>query len=263
MAFFDNNSFSYLTNPVQSGMGNILEGFKDINIWGTRMPPYLGGTPATETKQAIPGLLSNEEQQKLQNQALVQGGLGAVATYLAQPKNQGYGSILPYLGKAYLGGMQASQGTYNTAIENLKTQRELQQFALKQEAMQKIMNDPRVKNDPVLYGLAQAGEYDKVASALGPTTDIKNYEEAKKGGFKGTFLQYQQTVDPFKAAMYEWTTGQPLPGSSGGVKTTTGTPIRGQGGMAMFSVVDPNGVEHKFTTQAQANEFKRRAGITN
>lgn len=263
MAFFDNNLFSSLTNPVQSGMGNIFEGMKDINIWGTRMPPYLGGTPATETKQAIPGLLSNEEQQKLQNQALVQGGLGAVATYLAQPKNQGYGSILPYLGKAYLGGMQASQGTYNTAIENLKTQRELQQFALKQEAMQKIMNDPRVKNDPVLYGLAQAGEYDKVASALGPTNDIKNYEAAKRDGFKGNFLQYQQTVDPFKAAMYEWTTGQSLPGLGGG-KTTTGTPIRGQGGMTQsVTVTDPNGVAHQFPNQAAADAFKRRAGITN
>jgi hypothetical protein len=189
--------------------------------------------------------------------------LGAIATYLSQPKNQGYGSALPYLGKAFLGGMSASEGVADKAISNLKTQRELQQFALKQQAMNRIIEDPRVKNDPVLRGLAEAGEYDKISSMLSPTSDMKNYEEAKKGGFKGNFLQYQQTVDPFKAAMYEWTTGQPLPGLGGG-KGTTGTPIRGQGGMnQLITVTDPNGIAHQFPNQAAADAFKRRAGITN
>jgi hypothetical protein len=114
-----------------------------------------------------------------------------------------------------------------------------------------------------LRGLAEAGEYDKISSMLSPTSDMKNYEEAKKGGFKGSFLQYQQTVDPFKAAMYEWTTGQPLPGLGGG-KGTTGTPIRGQGGMnQLITVTDPNGIAHQFPNQAAADAFKRRAGITN
>jgi|694.fasta_scaffold152070_2 hypothetical protein len=247
MAFFDN-----FTNP--------LEGY---NIWGTRLPDYLTGTPASGDTPAVKGILTPEQATKLKNQSLFQGGLGAIATYLSQPKNQGYGSALPYLGKAFLGGMSASEGAAEKAISNLKTQRELQQFALKQQAMNRIIEDPRVKNDPVLRGLAEAGEYDKISSMLSPTTDMKNYEEAKKGGFKGSFLQYQQTVDPFKAAMYEWTTGQSLPGLGGG-KNMTGTPIRGQGGMnQLITVTDPNGVAHQFPNQAAADAFKRRAGITN
>jgi hypothetical protein len=55
----------------------------------------------------------------------------------------------------------------------------------------------------------------------------------------------------------------PLPGL-GGSKTTTGTPIRGQGGMnQLITVTDPNGIAHQFPNQAAADAFKRRAGITN
>jgi hypothetical protein len=90
MAFFDTG-----TNP-----------FEGMNIFGAKQPEYLGG------------LLSQEQQNKLKNQSLLQGGLGALATYLSIPKNQNYGSALPYLGKAYLGGMNASQGVYTAAAEN-------------------------------------------------------------------------------------------------------------------------------------------------
>jgi hypothetical protein len=89
MAFFDTN-----TSP-----------FAGMNIFGAKAPEYLGG------------LLTPEQQDKLKNQSLLSGILGAGATYLAQPKNQniGLGAIL---GKSYLGGMQGAQGAYNTATEN-------------------------------------------------------------------------------------------------------------------------------------------------
>lgn len=109
MALFDTNS----------GFGNLFNG---MNIFGARQPEYLGG------------LLTTDQQEKLKNQALLSGLIGAGATYLATPKNQGYGSPLPYLAKSYLGGMQASQGVYNTATENemnkLKIQKELRDAQL-------------------------------------------------------------------------------------------------------------------------------------
>lgn len=73
---------------------------------------------AAKPSEALTGILTPEQQDKLNNQALVQGGLGTLFTYLAQPKNQGYGSVLPYLGKAYLGGMQSSQGAYDAALKS-------------------------------------------------------------------------------------------------------------------------------------------------
>jgi len=46
---------------------------------------------------------------KANKQSIFQGLLGAGLSYAAQPKNQGYGSIFPYLAKAGLAGVQAAQ----------------------------------------------------------------------------------------------------------------------------------------------------------
>lgn len=75
-----------------------------INIFGTPIPT---------------GILAPEQEEKLRNQALISGVLGSAANYLAQPKNLGAGSALPYLAKAYVGGMGASQGTVDATLNNL------------------------------------------------------------------------------------------------------------------------------------------------
>lgn len=86
-----------------TGFGNLLEG---MNIWGARQPEYLGG------------LLNEQQQEKLKNQALLSGIIGFGANYLAQPKNQNIG-LPSIIGKSYLGGMTSSQGAYDTATKNL------------------------------------------------------------------------------------------------------------------------------------------------
>jgi len=148
MAFFPTNT------------GGLFDG---MNIFGARQPEYLGG------------LLSPEELQKIQNQSLLQGALGTVATYLAQPKNQGYGSALPYLGKAYLGGMQASQGAYDTATQNLLTKGKLAELAreaetakLSREAQQELLQDPRVQSNSVLKALVSKGDIKGASEYLAP-----------------------------------------------------------------------------------------------
>ena len=82
------------------GLGNLFEG---LTPFGTSIPS---------------GILDPMQEEKLKNQALVSGLLGAGATYLATPKNLGAGSPLPYLGKAFLGGMGTSQDTINSALNN-------------------------------------------------------------------------------------------------------------------------------------------------
>ena len=82
---------------------------------------YLGGLNIFGTP--IPtGILDPKQEEKLRNQALVSGIIGTAANYLAQPKNLNAGSALPYLAKAYIGGMGASQGTVDTALNNLYRQ---------------------------------------------------------------------------------------------------------------------------------------------
>ena len=87
-----------------TGLGNLFGG---MNVFGASIPT---------------GILDPAQEEKLRNQALISGVLGTAANYLAQPKNLNAGSALPYLAKAYAGGMGASQGTVDTALNNLYRQ---------------------------------------------------------------------------------------------------------------------------------------------
>jgi len=98
MALFDNNPIQSLFAPVKSSIGGLFEG----------MTPFGSTIPS--------GILTEDQEAKLRNQALIQGLLGTAATYLATPKNLNAGSPLPYIGKAVLGGMGASQDVIDRAI---------------------------------------------------------------------------------------------------------------------------------------------------
>jgi hypothetical protein len=151
MAIFDNNPLSALTNPVTSGIGNLFEG---MNVFGAR------------PSEALTGILTKDQQDKLRNQSILQGLLGAGATYLATPKNLNAGSALPYLGKAFLGGMQSSQNVYDQALAGKVKQLELEQGAKKLELegltpLEKLMRKKEIleksnPNDPQVAILNQA-----------------------------------------------------------------------------------------------------------
>ena len=69
------------------------------------------------------GILTTDQQKELRNQATKAGLLGTALTYLATPKTENYGSALPYLAKAGLGGMGAAQDVYGSGLTNLYRQR--------------------------------------------------------------------------------------------------------------------------------------------
>lgn len=150
MALFDNNPLQSLYAPVQSG----LKMFEGMNIFGAR------------PSEALTGILTTEQQDKLRNQSILQGLLGAGATYLATPKNLNAGSALPYLGKAFLGGMQQSQNVYDQALAGKVKQLELEQGAKKLELegltpLEKLMRKKEIlekanPNDPQVAILNQA-----------------------------------------------------------------------------------------------------------
>jgi hypothetical protein len=158
MAIFDNNPLSALTNPVTSRIGNLFEG---MNVFGAR------------PSEALTGILTPEQQDKLRNQSLLSGILNAGATYLAQPKNQnvGLGAIL---GKSYLGGMQGAQSAYDQALTGKVKQLELEQGAKRLELegltpLEKLMRRREIlakanPNDPQLQKIDIA--IDKESGAL-------------------------------------------------------------------------------------------------
>ena len=166
MAILDNNplyqNISSLTNPITSGLGNLFEG---MNVFGAR------------PSEALTGILTPEQQQKLRNQSIVQGLLGTAATYFATPKNLGVGSALPYLGKAYLGGMQQSQNVYDQALAGKIKQQELEQGARKLE-MEGLTTPEKLArrieilkknnpNDPLIPKLERSLDYESGLRGFG------------------------------------------------------------------------------------------------
>jgi hypothetical protein len=224
MAIFDNNPISALTNPVTSGIGGLFEG----------MTPFGSTIPG--------GILKDEDEAKLRNQALIQGLLGTAATYFATPKNLNAGSPLPYIGKAVLGGMGASQDAIDRAVrarllagrddtftninpldvtpESLKLYQESIAQGKKDPSLLRRATPVEKPQGPMIVSPGST-VYDPtsgVAQFTAPkekdTTDITNYNEARKEGYKGTFtdflnLKKQETkiVMPAGQTKYDETLG--------------------------------------------------------
>ena len=142
-----------------TGLGNLFDG---MNIFGAR------------PSEALTGILTQDQQDKLKNQAFLQGVLGTAANYFAQPKNLGVRSALPYLAKAYVGGMGSSQNVYDQALMGKVKQLELEQGAKRLEMegltpLEKLMRRREIlakanPNDPQLQKLDLA--IDKESGAL-------------------------------------------------------------------------------------------------
>jgi len=141
---------------------------KDILDYVTPEPRYTG-----ELKNL--GLITAGDLEKARNQSIFQGLLGAGLNYLAQPKNMGYGSAVPYLAKAGIAGLQAAERPYEKLKEDVlmkeklrelqyeKAQREKQR--LKEEDIQSIYKKGLLKDTRTSQSaLPSAPEYTTLPS---------------------------------------------------------------------------------------------------
>jgi hypothetical protein len=81
----------------------------------------------------LTGLLGADETDKLRKQAMTTGLVNSAIALIAQPRNQRYGSALPYIGKALMAGQQAGQNVYSNALQGLETQQKLAEYKRQQE----------------------------------------------------------------------------------------------------------------------------------
>lgn len=91
---------------------------KNTNIFGATTPSYLNS------------VATKDQLETAKNQSLFQGLLGTALGYLAQPKNQGYGSAVPYLAKSYMQGMQMAQSPYDRLANDVVMKEKFDQIAL-------------------------------------------------------------------------------------------------------------------------------------
>ena len=148
-----------------------------VNIFGAAPPSYLGGEG---------GLLNTAEMAKLKQQSLMSGLLNTGLTYLAQPKNQRYGSALPYLAKAGIAGVGASQNVYDQASQDYMTKAKIEEMQAGKTYTTQLLNDPRVKGRPELEMLARKDPA-KLFEYLNPK---KSFQE-----FNGNFLAINPYTD--------------------------------------------------------------------
>lgn len=170
--------------------GGLASLFEGLTPFGTSIPT---------------GILTPDQEDKLRKQSLISGLIGTAATYAATPKNLGAGSPLPYLGKAFLGGMGSSQDTINTALNNAYRQ---QLLAGK--------NDPFSQINPLDVTPESMSEFQKTkdysvlrraAPVEKDTTDITNFNQARKEGYTGTFTDFLE----LKKANTNINLNQPIP----------------------------------------------------
>lgn len=120
------------------------------NIFGARTPTYLEG------------LITPDQLKKAQQQSLFRGLLGTAVGYLAQPKNQMYGSAVPYLAKGYLQGMESAQEPFSN----------LEKDVLMKEKFAEISRE-RKQREALDKVLSSGGLYKATTTGGEPTTPYK------------------------------------------------------------------------------------------
>ena len=88
------------------------------DVLGSGANIFGAGTSIDKDKYEQAGLLEKEDFDKAESQSLTRGLLGTAIGYLAQPKNQNYGSAIPYLAKGFQQGMTQAQEPFNALTTN-------------------------------------------------------------------------------------------------------------------------------------------------
>ena len=88
------------------------------DVLGSGANIFGAGTSIDKDKYKQAGLLEKEDFDKAETQSLTRGLLGTAIGYLAQPKNQNYGSSIPYLAKGFQQGMTQAQEPFKALTTN-------------------------------------------------------------------------------------------------------------------------------------------------
>ena len=159
-------------------------------------PGYIG-----KLEQA--GLLTADDLAKARQQSLIQGLLGAGLSYLAQPKNQGYGSFVPYAAKAAQTGLQFAASPYDKLKEEAMMKQKLDAYKNEQDAKKARANlyttiGGETITDNLPYDVVSGGQ-SKITTPSGEVSPYPNYNTQQ--------ISYQtpsqRVLDPQKLAEFE------------------------------------------------------------
>lgn len=167
-----------------------------------------GGSSQAEL---LGGLLGEDKLNQLRSQATQTGLINAAIGYLAQPKNQRFGSALPYLARAFTAGQQGAQGVYDDALRNYQTQLQLTDAKRKQEQEARLQQ--------MLSGIKDPQE--RLFAELAPAAYVRETIESQRPKPQKTFA----ILTPDQATAYGLPTdrGQRYQMTDTGVQLISGT----------------------------------------
>ena len=116
------------------------------DVFGSGVNIFGASAPQNTQRMIDAGLLKADSGEKAQSQSLMRGLLGAGISYLAQPQNQNYGSVTPYIGKALQAGMEQAQKPFDNMYDRAK-----QNHAMNKIAEDKLTKDNKAKFDQGLF----------------------------------------------------------------------------------------------------------------
>ena len=190
------------------------------DIFGTGANIF--GASSSNTDALIKnGLLQQTDVDKAENQSLIRGLLGAGIGYLAQPKNQGYGSSIPYLAKGFQQGMEQAQKPYDKLVTDANQNAKLEEYKTKKDARENKEKfskglfkpnssitqfnkelDPRLNKTDVNGVVSQvAPNFNPVTSSQKPVFDSQKYlqNSLAKGNISGEdYFKYKNLINPTK-----------------------------------------------------------------
>jgi hypothetical protein len=136
----------------------------------------------TQKPEYLQGLLGAEKYKQLEQQSNISGLLNTFVNFVAQPKNQGYGSIIPYAAKSYLAGTSGAQNVYDTRTKNV-----LDALNVAKTTKQ-IEMEGMTELDKLIYNRGKLAELDPQSPYLKAYDDKISKESGGFGGF-GTSLE--------------------------------------------------------------------------
>jgi hypothetical protein len=148
------------------GINNLFNIFEGMNAFGAG--PGARTRSLLDTIDPVTGkpLITQDAIEKANRQSIGTGIVTGLASYLAQPKNKGYGSAVPYLAQSYLQANKAAQAPFQGVADQylMDTQLKEQQRVLGERTKTQGVIDQMITLDPSLKDLKNAPIEQQIAA---------------------------------------------------------------------------------------------------
>ena len=176
------------------------------NLLGTGANIFGAGTSLDMDRYKKAGLLAKDgsDFKKAKTQSLARGLLGTAVGYLAQPQNQNYGSIVPYLAKGYQQGMTQAQTPFDNLEKQATNNATLDALIsknAKEEAHAKAV-DEFIKNNPeyeIMKNMPMENQAKIMQDALKPMSGSDINKEKTVKAMAEQLMQQNPGMSPSEA----------------------------------------------------------------